>query len=200
MSKQSHTHSGIQENSFSGQAVIWISWLFGTSLLLLSAFVSLETVLRKLANISLQGADELGGYVLAIGSSLAFIVALIERAHIRIDIVHRRLGKLYQAILDVISALSCAMLGIFFLYVGWFVIHDTLQYGSTAATPWATPLIWPQSMWYGALVLFALASVALAVRACFLLSRGHYQQIATEFNPSGALDELLIEEQQPPRP
>ena len=70
-----------------------LSWVFGGLLVGLSAFVAAETVSRKLFNFSFQGADELGGYVLAIGGALSFTVALIERAHIRIDLIHLRLGQ-----------------------------------------------------------------------------------------------------------
>lgn len=171
----------------------FISRLFGASLLFLSAFVALETVLRKLFNTSLQGADELGGYILAFGSSLAFVVTLAERAHIRIDVIHRRLSLFWQAVIDWLSALSIAALGGFLLYVGWFVIQDTLSYGSTAATPWATPLIWPQGAWYLALSVFSLAAIALSVRATWLFVTGRFAILAREFNPKGASEELAEE-------
>lgn len=171
----------------------YISRIFGWSLLFLSGFVALETVMRKLFNTSLQGADELGGYVLAFGSSLAFVVTLIERAHIRIDLLHHRLSLRAQATLDWLAALSMAALGVFILYVGWFVIADTLAYGSTAATPWATPLIWPQGLWYGALAIFSLAAIGLAVRATWLFATGRFGKLADEFNPKGAAEELAEE-------
>ena len=173
-----------------------ISRIFGWSLLFLSGFVALETILRKLFNTSLQGADELGGYVLAFGSSLAFVVTLVERAHIRIDILHGRFPVAVQAALDWLAALSMAALGVFLLYVGWFVISDTLSYGSTAATPWATPLIWPQSLWYGALAVFSLAAIGLSVRATWLFATGRFRALADEFNPKGAAEELAEEIEQ----
>lgn len=171
----------------------WISRLFGWSLLFLSAFVAAETLLRKLFNTSLQGADELSGYILAFGASLAFIVAMIERAHIRIDVLHARFPQKLQAWLDWIAVLSLGVLGLFFLYVGWFVIADTLRYGSTAATPWRTPLIWPQSAWYAGLALFALCSFVMAWRATRLFLSGRHDTLAREFNPKSAEDELSEE-------
>lgn len=171
----------------------WISRLFGAALLFLSLFVALETLLRKLFNTSLQGADELGGYVLAVGAALAFIVAMIDRAHIRIDVLHARFPLRLQALLDWLSALSLALLGLFFLYVGWFVIGDTLDYGSTAATPWRTPLIWPQSAWYAGLAIFALAALWLAFRATRLFLSGDHAGLARAFNPTSAEEELSEE-------
>lgn len=169
------------------------SWLFGIALLGLSVFVSLETIFRKLFNYSFGGADELGGYVLAVGSSLAFVVALVEHAHIRIDVIHQHLPHKVQAILDWLSILSLAALGVFAVYIGRVVIIDTLSYGSTAATPWATPLIYPQSAWYAALCLFALVAMLLAVRATILMARGRLDEVSRDFHPKGAIEELQEE-------
>lgn len=171
----------------------WASRIFGVSMLFLSGFVALETVMRKLFNTSLQGADELAGYTLAFGASLAFIVAMIDRAHIRIDVLHARFPVWLQAAIDWLSVISLGVLGLFFLYVGWFVISDTLAYGSTAATPWRTPLIWPQSAWYAGLAIFALCSFVMVARASRLFFSGRYDQLAQEFNPVSAEEELSEE-------
>ncbi|MBD3678540.1 MAG: TRAP transporter small permease [Rhodobacteraceae bacterium] len=167
--------------------------LFGIALVALSIFVSVETVARKLFNFSFEGADELGGYVLAVGSSLAFVVALVDRAHIRIDVLHSRFPKRLQAIMDWFSIVSMAVLGLFILYVGRIVIVDTMAYGSTAPTPWATPLIWPQAAWYGALCLFALSAIYLAIRATVHVINGRLDQVGAEFHPKGAIEELKEE-------
>ena len=45
--------------------------IFGIVFLVLSVVVAVETIARKVFNFSLQGADELGGYSLAIGSVIA---------------------------------------------------------------------------------------------------------------------------------
>lgn len=169
------------------------SRLFGATLIGLSVFVSLETIMRKLFNFSFQGADELGGYVLAVGSSLAFVVALVDRAHIRIDVLHTHFPKRLQAIMDWLSVVSLAILGFFMIYVGRIVIVDTWSYGSTAATPWATPLIIPQAIWYGALCLFALCALIMAVRATRLIVTGKFDEVSENFRPKGVQEELKEE-------
>lgn len=171
------------------------SWLFGVALVLLSLFVSVETVARKLFSFSFEGADELGGYVLAVGSSLAFVVALVDRAHIRIDVLHARFPARLAAVTDWLSIVLIACLGLFIVYVGRITILDTLSYGSTAPTPWATPLIWPQAAWYAALCLFALCAVVLAVKATRLLIAGRMDELSSQFHPKGAVEELEEEMQ-----
>ena len=127
--------------------------------------MTVETLSRKLFNISLQGADELGGYALAVGSTIAFSLALMGRNHIRVDVFHEMFSRRWQAFLNWFSIVSLAAFGIFVAWVATKVITDTLQYGSTAQTPWATPLIWPQAVWYAGLVIFALVASGYALRA-----------------------------------
>jgi TRAP-type C4-dicarboxylate transport system permease small subunit len=170
-----------------------ISAVFGWMFLALSVLVAAETLSRKLFNFSFQGADELGGYALAVGSSLAFTVALVERAHIRIDLLHERLPVRVQAALNWISIVLMAALGLFLVRYGWLVIRDTLAYGSTAPTPWTTPLIYPQSVWYATLVVFAAVAVWLAVRATWLLLKARIDVLNRDLHPKVAL-EVLSEE------
>lgn len=169
------------------------SWAFGLSLVALSFFVALETICRKLLNFSFEGADELGGYVLAIGSSLAFTVALVDRAHVRIDFLHRKLPATVRSILDWLSIVSLALFGAFLAYVGYFVITDTLTYGSVAPTPWATPIIYPQAGWYAGYILFAVVAVGLALYATGLLLRGRFDALSEHFDPMGVDQEVKKE-------
>lgn len=169
---------------------IVVSWLFGLLLVGLSLFVAVETVSRKAFGFSLQGADELGGYVLAIGGALSFTVALMERGHIRIDLLYARLGPLAQAILSWLAALTLALFGLFLARYCWFVIRDTIAYRSTAPTAWGTPMIYPQSIWYAALLIFTAASLWLALKATRYLLTGQIDRLNEEFHPKGAQEEL----------
>ncbi|MCT7656099.1 TRAP transporter small permease [Oceanimonas sp. NS1] len=114
------------------------SMAFGGMFLLLSLLIAVETLLRKFFKISLQGVDELSGYALAVGATLAFTIALFGRAHMRIDIFHERLPKGLQSVLNWLSALFMCGLGLFMVWVCVNVVLETLDYGSTSQTPWAT--------------------------------------------------------------
>ena len=167
--------------------------VFGAIFLLLSVVVVVETVSRKVFNFSLQGADELGGYALAVGSTIAFSLALMGRNHIRVDVFHERFPRWLQAALNWVSIVSLAVLGVFIAWVAFKVIGDTRQYGSTAQTPWATPLIWPQTVWYVGLVVFALVAVGYAVRATVLLATRRIDVLNRDFHPKSAKEELKEE-------
>ena len=170
-----------------------LATVFGGIFLVLSVVVAVETISRKVFNVSLQGADELGGYALAVGSTIAFSLALMGRNHIRVDVFHDKFPRGMQAALNWLSIVSLAALGAFIAWIAFKVIGDTLQYGSTAQTPWATPLIWPQSVWYAGLVTFALVAAGYAVRATLLLLTDRIDMLNHDFHPKSAKEELKEE-------
>jgi len=171
----------------------FLSSLFGWLFVGLSLIVVGETVARKLFSFSLQGADELGGYILAVGSGLAFTVAFVDRAHIRIDLLHAKLPPRARMLIDWFSVVSLAALALLLTYTGWLVVDETIEFGSTAPTPWATPMIYPQGAWFVTLVIFALVTLAAAVRASWLLASGRRAQLAAEYGPKSAEEELEAE-------
>ena len=170
-----------------------LATVFGTVFLTLAAVVTVETLARKLFNVSIQGADELGGYALAVGSTISFSLALMGRNHIRVDVFHEMFPARVQAFLNWLSIVLMAILGVFIAVLAFKVIGDTLQYRSTAPTPWATPLIWPQSVWYAGLVTFALVAVGYALRATKLLFGGDLATLNRDFHPKSTKEELKEE-------
>jgi TRAP-type C4-dicarboxylate transport system permease small subunit len=170
-----------------------LAWAFGLMFVALSVVVSIETLTRKLFNYSIQGADELGGYTLAAGSVIAFSLALIGRNHIRVDVFHEHFPRKMQALLNVLSYLLLAAFAVLLAFVGFEVVADTFSYRSTAPTPWQTPLIWPQSIWYAGLVVFALLAVGYALRAVWVLVRGDIDKVNHDFQPKSAKEEVKEE-------
>ena len=167
--------------------------LFGTIFMTLVALVTVETIARKLFNVSLQGVDELGGYALAIGSTISFSLAVFGRNHIRVDVLHQHYPDWLKALMNWLSAFSLAAFAVFLCWVAIQVLLDSVTYGSTAQTPWATPLIYPQSLWYAGLVIFAIVSSCFAAWATYLLLTGKQQELILEFQPKSAKEELKEE-------
>ena len=169
------------------------SIVFGYGLIVLSVVVVVETFGRKLAGFSLQGADELGGYILAVGSTLAFTIALIERGHVRIDILRGLLPRWLNATLDWLATLLMLCFSALLAWVCLQVLSETVDYGSVAPSPWATPLVYPQSLWLGAMLMFFALALWLAVDATLLLAKGRLAELLRRHGPK-ALEEELAEE------
>jgi TRAP-type C4-dicarboxylate transport system permease small subunit len=168
----------------------WLGTLFGGVFMALSGVVAVETVVRKVFNFSLQGADELGGYALAIGATLAFSMALLGRTHIRVDVFHGHLPAWLQTGLNWLAAVGLAAFALLLAWLARFVLTDSMAYNSVAQTPWATPLWWPQSVWLAGLVIFALIATAVAGRATLMLVRGQTAALNRAFGPRSTKDEV----------
>lgn len=143
--------------------------LCGWGCFILSVLIGVDVVARKFFGFSLQGTDELGGYVVAITAAFGFSLALIQRAHTRIDVFLGHVPPLGLALLNVLAMTSTAGFAGFMAWRTWATLDESLEFGSLASTPWQTPLWIPQSIWVAGLVMFAVIATALAVHAAVLL-------------------------------
>jgi TRAP-type C4-dicarboxylate transport system permease small subunit len=164
--------------------------IFGLAFLVLAGAVATETIMRKVFNRSLQGVDELGGYILALAGATSFAVALAARAHIRIDLLHDRLPLVLRVILNIVAQLAIVVCAIALLRMAWFAYDESSALGATAQTPWATPLKYPQALWVAALLPFLIVSVVEVGRMLALLLRGDTRTIDRTYGPRTAQDEL----------
>lgn len=166
---------------------------FGAIMIALSFAIAAETVLRKFFSLSLGGVDELGGYAVAVVAPLAFLVTASEQAHIRINVLHGKLPLRARAVLNVAAAVSFSLLALFLLYFTLKTVQDTLAYRSIAQTPWATPLIYPQSVWLVAMTTFTIGTLVIAARATLLAFRGDWKTLDRSYGPGSPQDELEAE-------
>ncbi len=81
-------------------------------------------------------------------------------------------------------------MGLFLARYCWIVVIDTVEYGSTAPTAWATPMVYPQGVWYGAILIFTGLSLWMAVSATRLFLKGDIDGLNKEFHTKSAMEEL----------
>lgn len=170
----------------------FLALIAGYMLLGVALFVTAEILVRRFFNISLQGGDELGGYMLAILAAFGFSYALIERAHTRVEILIERVGPRMQAMLNVFSAWCIALMAAFMAWRAWTTLMESVEYRSLSGTPLMTPLWQPQSLWFAGLLLFAGISLAVAVHATLLMLRDRRR--LNRFYGIKTLEEVIEEE------
>ncbi|MGB1389461.1 MAG: TRAP transporter small permease subunit [Paracoccaceae bacterium] len=147
-------------------------WIGGILILGAAFLVTVEVVLRKVANYSIGGADELSGYAFAVATSLGFAYALFERAHIRVDAL---LVVLPRSLRIALSFFGLALLIGFAAIIGWqawALVGDTLQYGSRSITPMRTPLALPQIPWLIGWAFLIVCGIVLFIAALWTLLKG----------------------------
>ncbi|MAM57075.1 MAG: hypothetical protein CMN25_07060 [Salinicola sp.] len=170
--------------------------VIGLALLAVVIFIGVEILLRKLAGHSLSGVHEYSGYVLAVLSAWGISHTLLERAHIRIDVVHGRLPPLSQHALNIVSLLALNLVAWMIALNAYPVLAKSLTNGSTANTPLATPLWIPQLLWAAGYCWFAFTTSVMGLRVLVAL----FQRDAPTLDAligmdNGELDEAPLTEE-----
>jgi TRAP-type C4-dicarboxylate transport system permease small subunit len=164
---------------------------FGGSLVILAAFViTFDVLIRKLFDLSIGGASELAGYVLAISTAWSLALTLLDRAHIRIDTVYVLLPTRLCAVLDVLALLGFVVFAAFITVQGYGVFMQSVQLNSHSLTPLGTPLVIPQFLWFTGLAFFLLVATLLFLRAAIALVTGDLETVRLLASSGTAAEEL----------
>lgn len=156
----------------------------------LAVVICIDTLGRKFFNFSLQGTDELSGYFQAAGAAITATCALVGASHMRIDILFQRLSRKPRAFINWLASITMGAMAVLMAFSAWGVLTDTLEYGSTAATPWATPLKYPQGVWAAGFVLFGLVAAWYALKSTTMMLKGDVDGLVREFSPKTSKKEL----------
>jgi TRAP-type C4-dicarboxylate transport system permease small subunit len=165
----------------------------GWWLLAFSAVTCVEILGRKFFGFSLQGVDEIGSYTFAIVTGFGFSYALICAGHTRVDFVLSRFSPRARAFLNAAAMVTLAAMAGFAAYRAGHVLADSRSLVSTAPTPLATPLWWPQSIWFAAYLLFALVAGYAAAHACLLLFKKQFRAVNSRYGPQTLEEEIAAE-------
>ncbi len=152
-----------------GPPVRLASLLAGYAVLAVTLVIGLEILLRRGFGVSLQGADEYGGYMLAALTAIGAAYTLLERGHTRIEIIMERMPPPMRAGLNLISAFMMSAIAIFLAWRSVLAVQESIEYRSLSGTPLMTPLWMPQSVWAGGMVLFAVVATCIALHCLRLL-------------------------------
>ena len=165
----------------------------GWWLIALAAATCIEMLGRKVLGFSLQGVDEIGSYTYGIVGAFGFAYALITRSHVRVDFLLERFADRTRALLNLMAMLSLAALALLCLWRGAHVVAESVDLGSTAATPLATPMWIPQSIWLAGYLMFALVAAWAALDATRLFVRGTQSELNGRFGPQTLEEEIEAE-------
>lgn len=166
-----------------------VALLLGIALLLTVAFILTDVLLRKSGWGSLGGSDEISGYVMAAVSSWGLACALVERAHVRIDVVRSRLARPGQAAMDLFAMIVTNAVVLLIAWYCWPVLQKTLERGSRANTPLETPLWIPQGIWFAGWMWFAITATALTLIGIAYLRAGQREGFDAAIGMGSELDQ-----------
>jgi TRAP-type C4-dicarboxylate transport system permease small subunit len=143
-------------------------WVF----VLCAFFIVADVIARNFFGVSSQSSVELTGYMLAFGTTWALGHALVERCHVRIDLLVKKLPARPRYVLHIVSL---AMLAVFagFLAKGAIdLVDESWLFQATDISLLRTPLVIPQGLWAFGLGMFFLLVTVMVIESLALLLAG----------------------------
>jgi TRAP-type C4-dicarboxylate transport system permease small subunit len=174
----------------------YLAILGGWPVLGLSVLIGVDVVGRKLFNLSVQGSDEIGGYVMAVACAFGFSYGLAKRAHIRLNLVLPHMPAAFQAFANVVAHVVLALFSYLMLWQTVDMLVESIRLKAVAPTPLQTPLAIPQFLCAVGMLYFALQITLYIVRGAGLLLAGHMTEFNTLFGVETAEKEAKAELQE----
>ncbi len=165
----------------------------GWPVLGLSVLIGVDVAGRKLFNLSVQGSDEIGGYVMAVACAFGFSFGLAKRTHIRLNLVLPHLPRRFQTIANVIAYLILAAFGYMMAWQILDMMFESIRLKAMAPTPLKTPLVIPQLLCAVGMVYFALHLTLYLIRGFQLLISGNGEEYNQLFGVETAEKEAEAE-------
>lgn len=168
-----------------------LALVLGVVLVATVIFILIDVGLRGLGYGSLGGSNEISGYVMTALSSWGLAFALVERAHVRIDILRQMIARPGQVAMDLLAIIVTNAVVLLVAWQCWPVLEKTLARGSRANTPLETPLWIPQGIWFGGWVWFALTVTLLTLIGLTYLAAGRMAAFDATLGMTSEIDEEL---------
>ena len=169
------------------------AWFGGALILAAALLVALDVIIRNLFVMTFGGADELAGYALAVGSAWALAFALLERAHVRIDLLYQSLPIRGAALVDILCLSAFTAFMILLSRHGYAVFMQSLTADTHSMSALAIRLAIPQAIWVLGLALFVVVALLLLVRAALALVAGDASTIVRLLGSRSASEEVELE-------
>ncbi len=151
--------------------------LAGWCYLAMTVLICFDISARRLLGFSSESTIELSGYLMAIGMSWGLAGTLLERGHVRIDVLLQRMPLPWRVVLHLLSLAAMLVSIGFFIWGAFSLALDSMTFGSTDLSTLRTPLVVPQGLWAVGFALFGLAAVALMVRGLRQCLQGDWQTL-----------------------
>ena len=166
------------------------TWCGGALVAAAALMISVDVLIRKILGTTLGGASEISGYVLAVSTTWALALALLDRAHVRIDSLYVLLPARVCALLDIVALLAFMIFAGILTWQGWVMFAFSFELGSRSLTPLETPQALPQFLWVAGFAFFFVVMALLLVRAVTALVTGRIGDVTRLLGSRTALQEL----------
>jgi TRAP-type C4-dicarboxylate transport system permease small subunit len=151
-----------------GGALTLAGWCY----LAITLLICFDITARRLLGFSTESTVEISGYLMAVGMSWGLAGTLVERAHVRIDVLLQRLPLAVRVWLHLASLLALLVAVAAFAWGAVRLAMDSYELGATDLSTLRMPMVVPQGLWAAGLVLMVLAVIGVGAQAVRRLLAG----------------------------
>jgi len=169
---------------------LWMARIGGLMLVGSSIVITIEILARKVILIPFSVGTELSSYALAIAASWSFSYALLNRAHVRIDVVRNWMPPGIRFGLDVLALGALGAVALILAWFAWDTVDTSWALGARENTSFGTLLVIPQGLWFAGLVWFAFVCVEQLGLVALALLRGDRAAAAAIVTTPDLTDEI----------
>ena len=166
----------------------------GWCYLAMTGFICFDIVARRMLGFSSGATSELSGYLLGVGMTWGLAATLLDRCHVRIDMLVQKLPPGARVWLHAMALAALLAVVGFFAWGAASLAIDSWQLDATDVSQLRTPLVVPQALWAAGLALFFLVCAALTARVVFLLAArrsGEVESLLAARNYEEEVEETL---------
>lgn len=151
--------------------------LGGLGIIFISTMICVDVILRKFFGTTLGGASEVAGFIFAVGTAIAYPYVLLERAHIRIDVVYNRLSARARAFLDLAAMVLMLIFATRLTISAFDLLVKSWEGGSRSVGVINIPLWVPQSMWVVGFILFTFTALFLTAYSISKIRKSDWRAV-----------------------
>jgi TRAP-type C4-dicarboxylate transport system permease small subunit len=142
-----------------------LAYYSGAAFLLLSLYITYDSIARYVGLPFTGITDEISSYVLAVAGTWGMAYGLKVGAHVRIDLVIAHVGPWLRRVLDLWAGAVTMCFAAVLAYYAWGAAAEALELGTRSITVLRAPLAIPQA-------LVAIGFTLLAIQGASMLLRG----------------------------
>lgn len=157
----------------SERAIALAGWFY----LAIALLICFDIAARRLLGFSSEATVEISGYLLASGMTWGLAGTLLDRGHVRIDVLVQKFPVAVRAWLHLASLAALVVTSAFLAWGGCALAYDSWQLHATDLTTLRTPLALPQGLWAAGLALLMVSTLVLFVTALRQLGSGRVEEM-----------------------
>lgn len=142
-----------------------------------AAFIAFDVFARNFLGFSSRSTTEVTGYMLAFGMAWGLAHTLLERGHVRVDMLVNRMPLHIRQYLHAIALLLLTVFAGYATYGAIFLALESFDFGATDMSALRVPLVVPQSLWAFGLAMLFVTALELLAETLVLLTMKRGDQI-----------------------